>query len=266
MQGSALEIRKREEASGSWRLFQGADDYAAGGKERMKPTTGFTRLGGNQDDLVSPLSDASERIINAVGVGETVAFGEHVTLSSGLEKIDSAPKAGFIESKLCNANGPSSLAKAIVIVDDDRFSGDAKHLANDSVRLGNMMEKRKGTDYVKAGVGEGECITTAPEDGARGDPVFLNRLLDERGDRLNPANGKARDSVEQMANATAGARADIEDRLRLNGAKHGPNEFENAGIVVALMGVHRVVASGGVRVVLPLDLNSFPRIQGHSFS
>jgi hypothetical protein len=64
----------------------------------VKPTSGLARLRRDQDYLLSPLGDSIERVINAIGVGEAVAFCDHVTLPARLEKIDSAPKASFIET------------------------------------------------------------------------------------------------------------------------------------------------------------------------
>ena len=99
-----------------------ADDYAAAIQQRVQPAQFFlARFAGNKNHPVGPLLDQFQRIVHAVGVRQTVPFGDPVALAARSKVVERSPHSGFMKEQLDQARRHRTLPEAIAVAHEYGF-------------------------------------------------------------------------------------------------------------------------------------------------
>ena len=98
------------------------DDYAAAIQQRVQPAQFFlARFAGNKNHAVCPLLDQFQRIVHAVGIRQTVPFGDPVALAARSKVVERSPHSGFMKEQLDQACRHRTLPEAIAVAHEYGF-------------------------------------------------------------------------------------------------------------------------------------------------
>ena len=89
--------RKNQLRIGKRLFFNRTEQDTGASQKRVEPTDMFFFTAGNSNDAVRPLRDQVKGIVNAVGISETIALGDHVAFSARTHVIEDFPQPGLIK-------------------------------------------------------------------------------------------------------------------------------------------------------------------------
>jgi hypothetical protein len=217
-------------------------------QQRTEPITAMVSTARRHNPrLGCPQRGLGERVVDAIGIGESIAFRNRIALAARCHKPECFERKQFPEGKFEQPARESAFAETVSVGKEHSLSRHSCHLRNDAGRISDVMQHSALNYGIKGMIGVWQGVSA---------PTLDERcqltLVDKRLDRLDASDNSS--PVVQELHRPPSPGANIQDGFDAVILAKRINHSQGREMLVALVHMHSSVGTGGSLVVFSLNL------------